>query len=76
MLEEHESVVPTTDLPHHALGAGDLGTIVQVHQGGRGYTAEFATLNGDTMAVVTVLADQIRPAKPNDMAHVRERGTA
>lgn len=76
MIEELASVVLTTDLPERGLQAGDIGTVVLVHQEGRGYTVEFMTLRGDTVAVITVPAAQIRPIRTNEIAHVRELAAA
>jgi len=64
--------VLTQDLPHDRLRAGDVGTVVHVHQGGAGYEVEFMTLSGDTVAVTTVMASQVRPVGPRDLVHVRE----
>lgn len=75
MIEELNTVVLTTDLLQHDLRAGDLGTVVMVHQGGKGYTVEFMTLSGETIAVVTLAAEQVRPTRTNDIAHVRELAT-
>jgi hypothetical protein len=72
MIDEPGTVVLMTDLPRHGLRAGDLGTGASVHQDGKGYTVEFATLGGDTIAVVTLSVAQIRPTRANDIAHVRE----
>lgn len=76
MIEELASVVLTTDLPERGLQAGDIGTVVLVHQDGKGYTVEFMTLSGETVAVVTVPAEQIRPIRTNEIAHVRELAAA
>lgn len=72
MIEELSSVVLTQDIPEHGLQAGDLGTVVMVHQHGAGYTVEFMTLSGDTVAVVTLPADQVRPIRANEIARVRD----
>jgi len=72
MIEELASVVLTTDMPERGLQAGDIGTVVMVHQAGLGYTVEFMTRSGDTVAVVTLPADQVRPIRANEIAHVRE----
>lgn len=72
MIEELASVVLTTNLPEPGLQAGDIGTVVLVHQEGKGYTVEFMTLSGDTVAVVTVSAEQVRPIRTNEIAHVRQ----
>jgi len=71
MLEELASAVLTNDLPAQGLRAGDIGTVVMVHQAGQGYTVEFMTLNGETLAVVTLTAAQVRPIHANEIAHVR-----
>jgi hypothetical protein len=60
MIAELGTVVLITDLPQHGLRAGDLGTVVLVHAGGVGYTVEFATVQGETVAVVTLNAEQLR----------------
>jgi hypothetical protein len=75
MIEELSDVVLMTDLPQHALRAGDLGTVVMVHQGGQGYTVEFTTMSGQTVAVATLTADEVRPTRSNDIAHVRQLAT-
>ncbi len=36
MIKEHDVVVLTQDLPDVRLRAGDVGTVVHVHQGGGG----------------------------------------
>ena len=36
------------------------------------YEVEFTTLNGDTAAVVTVEAAQVRPANKREITHARE----
>ena len=72
MIEELASVVLTTNMPERGLQAGDIGTVVMVHQSGNGYTVEFVTLSGETVAVVTIPAGQIRPIRTNEIAHVRE----
>ena len=72
MIKEHDTVVLTEDLPDEGLTAGDIGTIVHVHNNGEGYEVEFMTLAGQTIAVASLLAEQIRPVSGKDVAHVRE----
>lgn len=76
MIEELASVVLTTNLPERGLQAGDIGTVILVHQEGQGYTVEFMTLSGETVAVITVSAEQIRPIRTNEIAHARELAAA
>lgn len=71
MINELTSVVLTADMPERGLQMGDIGTVVSVHQEGKGYTVEFITLGGDTVAVITLPASQVRPIRANEIAHVR-----
>lgn len=75
MIKEHDCIVITEDLPEKGLKAGDIGTVVHVHQNGAGYEVEFMTLAGETVAVVTLMASQVRPFARRDIAHVRELST-
>ena len=76
MIKEHECVILTEDLQEHQLQAGDVGTVIHVHKGGVGYELEFATLAGDTIAVVTVRSSQVRPINSRDLPHARELAAA
>ena len=75
MIKEHDCVVLTQDLPEEGVKAGDIGTVVHIHQGGEGYEVEFMTLAGETVGVVTLLPIQVRPIARRDIAHVRELQT-
>jgi Domain of unknown function (DUF4926) len=70
MLNELQTVVLTADLPEHGLKAGDLGTVVLVHTQG-GYEVEFMTLDGETMAVLSLSPDQVRPVARGEITHTR-----
>ena len=70
MIEELETVALTVDLPKHGLRRNDIGTVVLLH-GDKGYEVEFMTLQGDTLAVVTLLPDQVRPIGPREIANAR-----
>lgn len=72
MIKEHDCIVLATDLPKEGLVVGDIGTVVHVHQGGAGYEVEFMTLTGQTVAIVTLLAGQVRSANQRELAHTRE----
>jgi hypothetical protein len=60
MIGELDSIVLTRDLPEHGLKRGDVGTVVLVHGTG-GYEVEFMTLDGEIVAVVSLVSDQVRP---------------
>ncbi len=76
MIKEHECVVLTQDLPEAALQAGDVGTVVHIHNGGAAYEVEFATLTGQTLCVATVSCSQARPISGRDISHARQLAAA
>jgi hypothetical protein len=71
MMRKLERVLLTQDVPDEGLLRGDIGTIVLVHDGGVGYEVEFVALDGDTVAVVTLLASQVRRPQPGEIPHAR-----
>lgn len=71
MIQEHDRVVLTTDVPTDRLKAGDVGTVVHIHRSGEAYEVEFMTLIGETVAVTTLLASQVRPVEPREITHAR-----
>jgi len=75
-INEHDCVVLTIDLPAEGLQTGDVGTVVHIHQNGVAFEVEFITFTGETVAVTTVLASQLRPVSRHDLHHVRERQPA
>jgi Domain of unknown function (DUF4926) len=71
MIREHDRVVLTIDVPQERLMAGDVGTVVHIHKNGEAYEVEFMTLSGETVAVTTLFASQVRPVEPYEIAHAR-----
>jgi hypothetical protein len=47
------------DISEYGLKNGDMGTVVLVHQGGKEYEVEFVTLDGETVAIVSLFAAQV-----------------
>ncbi len=70
MIKEHDLVVLTADLPTEGLKAGDVGTVVMVHTI-PGYEVEVMTLEGRTIAVVSVFPHQVRPVDKREVAQAR-----
>ncbi len=70
MIRELDSVILTVDLPEHGLQKGDVGTVVLVHRSG-GYEVEFITLSGETLAVVSLSSEQVRPIGRREIAQAR-----
>jgi hypothetical protein len=71
MIREHKRGILTVDLPAYQLKAGDVGTIVHVYTENRGYEIEFFTVDGQTLDVITVTADQVRPVGKLEVLHAR-----
>lgn len=75
-IKEHDGVVLTADLPKENLQAGDVGTVVHIYKDGAAYEVEFMTYIGQTVAIVTVEASDVRPIGKWDINHVRKLQTA
>lgn len=73
MIAAHASIVLTVDIPTAGLEAGDVGVVVHAHRNGEAYEVEFMTLDGGTLTIQTLEAQQIREAGNLDIPHVRER---
>ncbi len=71
MIKEHDRVVLTVDFPEYKLRVGDVGTVVYVYANGKAYEVEFFTLDGQTLNVVTVEAEQVRPVRNTEVLHAR-----
>ncbi len=69
MIRELDRVALTTDLPGYSLKQGDIGTIVLIHR--EGYEVEFVTLDGETVAVVSLFSSQLRPIGRREIAQAR-----
>jgi hypothetical protein len=71
MIDETDLVVLKRDLPTERLAAADVGTVVLVHQQGASYEVELTTFSGDTVAVVTLDASDVRPFEASEIVHAR-----
>ncbi|MBK9124057.1 MAG: DUF4926 domain-containing protein [Chloroflexi bacterium] len=76
MIEEHERIALTVDVPEHGLKAGDIGMVVHIYGQHTGYTVEFVTVTGRTVALVSVFPEQIRALEPDEIATARRVATA
>jgi Domain of unknown function (DUF4926) len=72
MIKEHDRIVLKAAISTEGLEAGDVGTVVHIYRDGLAYEVEFIMLNGDTAAVVTVEASQVRPVQKREITHARE----
>ena len=79
MFKEHEQVVLTANVcsdEGEQLMPGDVGAVVHVHPDGKAYVVEFMALDGDTIAIATVLPSQARSVTSRDLTHTRHVETA
>lgn len=72
MIKEHDRIVLRGDIAAEGLKMGDVGTVVHIYRDGLAYEVEFTMLNGDTAAVVTVEASQVRAVHKREITHARE----
>jgi hypothetical protein len=71
MIKELDSIVLNDDLPEYGLERGDIGTVVLIHRDGKGYEVEFVSLDGETMAIISLLPSKVRPIGRREIAHAR-----
>ncbi|BAZ21015.1 hypothetical protein NIES4073_18930 [Kalymmatonema gypsitolerans NIES-4073] len=71
MIAELDRVILITDISEYSLEQGDIGTVVLVHQDGKGYEVEFVTLDGKTVAIVSLFPAQVRSIGSREIAHAR-----
>ena len=71
MTKELDLVVLKKDLHEHSLKKGDMGTVVHVYADAAAAEVEFMTADGQTVAVVTLEIDDIRPQDDREILHAR-----
>ena len=71
MIAEHSLVVLDCDLDHAKLNRGDVGTVVHVYKNGAAYEVEFVDGGGETIALITVDAKDVRRIMPGEVLHAR-----
>ncbi len=71
MIKEHHRVVLKKSLAGQGLKAGDVGTITHIYKTGEAFELEFLALHGETVAIVTLEASQVRPVQKREITHAR-----
>lgn len=71
MINEHDRVILTTDVPEEGLRAGDVGTVVHIYPNAAAFEVELMTVVGETISVVTLPASSVREARPNEVLSAR-----
>lgn len=72
MIRELDSVVLARDITEHGLRQGDIGAVVYVYADAGAFEVEFVTGSGETIALLTLTNDAVRPIDPLEILHVRE----
>ena len=70
MIRELDTIALTVDLPQFGLKAGDVGAVVMMHDT-KVFEVEFVTLGGETVAVVSLLSEQVREINKREIANAR-----
>nr|WP_226820312.1 DUF4926 domain-containing protein [Acidithiobacillus ferrooxidans] len=66
-----DTVILVKGRSDQGLVKGDMGAVAMVHDGGKAFEVEFVTLAGDTLGVLTLTADEVRPNTARDVPQVR-----
>ena len=64
-------VVLREEIPDQGLKTGDVGTVIHVHNKGEAFEVEFIALDGETLAIATSDASQVRPVQRKEITHAR-----
>ncbi|MFY9823366.1 MAG: DUF4926 domain-containing protein [Thermoanaerobaculia bacterium] len=72
MINELDMVVLRRALPAYGIEEGDIGTVVHRYRDGEAMEVEFITGEGETIAVETLEAGEVRPLQRREILHARE----
>tara|TARA_Y100000588_G_scaffold349236_1_gene399470 strand:- start:615 stop:851 length:237 start_codon:yes stop_codon:yes gene_type:complete len=72
MIQELDLVVLLRSIEEKGLQLGDVGTVVHCYEDGQAYEVEFIDGDGETLAVLTLDASDIRSQIGGEILHVRE----
>ena len=76
MISELDTVVLTRDIGEHGLKRGDIGAVVHGYKDHQAFEVEFVTGEGETVALLTLTREDIRPIGRKEILHVRELAPA
>ena len=48
-----------------------VGTVIHIYKNGEAFEVEFLTLHGETVAIATLEASQVRPVQKREITHAR-----
>lgn len=72
MIKELDTVVLTRDLPEYGLKKGDIGAVIHSYEDSKAFEVEFITGQGNTIAVLTLEAENVRLMQGKEILHVRK----
>ena len=70
-IQELSTVALTRDLPEFGLTTDDVGTVVHSYAEKQIYEVEFVTGLGETLALVQLAHQDVRPLNRHEILHVR-----
>ncbi|MBM4273818.1 MAG: DUF4926 domain-containing protein [Deltaproteobacteria bacterium] len=71
MFQELDIVVLKRDIPEYHLKEGDIGAVVHCYRDRETFEVEFVTGQGETVALLTLSPESIRPVMGREILHVR-----
>jgi hypothetical protein len=71
MIKAHDRVVLKKSISGQGLKTGDVGTVIHVHRNGEAFEVEFVALDGETLAIATLDASQVRPVQEREITRAR-----
>jgi hypothetical protein len=72
VINELDTIVLSHDIEAYGLKRGDIGAVVHVYKDESAYEVEFVTGEGETVALLTLTSQDIRPMHEREILHVRE----
>lgn len=71
-IKELDTVVLERDQPTHGLKRGDIGAVVHIYNKGEAVEVEFVSVQGETVALLTLNLEDISPMRGHAILHMRE----
>jgi hypothetical protein len=72
VIRELDAVVLTRDIEEYGLKKGDVGAVVHCYKDNAVFEVEFVTGEGETVALLTLTREDIRPMRRREILSVRE----
>lgn len=75
-MNELDTVVTNRDIPEYGIIKGDIGAIVHTYDKNQVIEVEFVSGAGETLGVVALSKEDVRPMNGDEIIHVRKLHTA